>query len=107
MSGKNNELTLAGYQKLISELVLRRGYDKESINEVFLLLVEEIGELAKAIRKSSGMKVGAHSKSHNVEEEVADVFWLVIDLSNRLGVDLAQAFIDKEEINKKRKWSND
>ena|ERR1035438_2083174 len=97
--------SLPEYQKLINELVIQRGFDKETINEVFTLLVEEVGELAKAIRKNNGQKIGAHSKDHNVEEELADVFWLILDLSNRLDVDLAKAFADKEKINESRTWS--
>ena len=97
--------TIPEYQELINTLVLKRGFDKETINEVFTLLVEEVGELAKAIRKSNGQKYGAHSKDHNVEEELADVFWLLLDLANRLDVDLAKAFSDKEIINQSRSWS--
>jgi NTP pyrophosphatase (non-canonical NTP hydrolase) len=93
---------LADYQKLISELVVERGYDEETISEVFTLLVEEIGELAKAIRKYNGQKVHTDSQTHNVAEELADVFWLIIDLCNRLGVDLEQAFRAKEDKNQSR-----
>lgn len=97
------DATLSDFQKLIADLVLERGYDKETIPEVFTLLVEETGELAKAIRKQNGQKVHIDSKTHNVAEELADVFWLVIDLANRLNVDLEQAFRDKEAKNKTRK----
>ena len=95
--------TLADYQQLISTLIVERKYDKETIPEVFTLLVEEVGELAKAIRKYNGQKVHVDSRTHNVAEELADVLWLLIDLSNRLGIDLEQAFRDKEEKNKNRK----
>ena len=47
-----NNLTLKDYQALVSALALERGFDKETVSEVFLLMVEEVGELAKAIRKS-------------------------------------------------------
>lgn len=96
--------TLAQYQERIAQLVAERGYDKETIPEVFTLLVEELGELAKAIRKANGQKIGTHSKEHEVAEELADVFWLTIDLANRLGVDLAAAFEHKEAINQTRTY---
>lgn len=99
-----NDLSLADYQQLIRKLAEERGFMDETITQVFTLLVEEVGELAKAIRKTNGQKVGEHSKQHMVEEEVADVFWLLIDVCNRLDIDLAKAFADKEEINKQRKW---
>lgn len=103
MAELSSGATLSDYQKLISELVVARGYDKETVSEVFTLMVEETGELAKAIRKYNGQKVHTDSQTHNVAEELADVFWLLIDLSNRLGVDLEQAFRDKELKNQSRK----
>ncbi|HUA13391.1 MAG TPA: MazG nucleotide pyrophosphohydrolase domain-containing protein [Candidatus Sulfotelmatobacter sp.] len=99
-----SDFTLEDYQKLIKGLVKERGFDKETVPEVSGLFVEETGELAKSIRKSIGQKYGAHSKNRLVEEEIADVFWLLIDLSNRLGVNLAEAFEAKEKLNKSRKW---
>jgi NTP pyrophosphatase (non-canonical NTP hydrolase) len=97
-------LTLPEYQKLIRQLAEERGFMDETITQVFTLLVEEVGELAKAIRKTNGQKVGGHSKQHMVAEEVADVFWLLVDICNRLDIDLAQAFTDKEVINQNRTW---
>ena len=93
------------YQELVKKLVVERGFDKETPAEVLLLLVEEVGELAKAIRKSSGMKTSGDSKTHDLEEEVADVFWLLIDLCNRLNIDLEKAFRDKELKNQNRTWA--
>lgn len=98
-------MTLEEYQDLIKQLVVERGFDKETVPEVFTLLVEEVGELAKAIRKANGQKIGAHSKQREVAEEAADVFWLLIDICNRLDIDLAEAFAAKEAINRKRSWS--
>lgn len=96
--------TLQDYQVLIAKLVDERGFDKETISEVFMLLTEEVGELAKALRKMHGMKVEVTSKVHEVEEEAADVLWLLVDLCNRLGIDLEKAFRAKEEKNQKRNW---
>ena len=100
------ELSLSDYQAMISQLVIERGFDKETVSEVFTVLVEEVGELAKAIRKSNGQKIDKNRHQHNVEEELADVFWLLIDISNRLGVDLAKAFAEKEVLNQKRRWTD-
>jgi NTP pyrophosphatase (non-canonical NTP hydrolase) len=103
IGGTMSDKTLPEYQKLIAQLIIERGYDKETVSEVFGLLVEEVGEVAKAIRKVNGQKVHLDSKVHEVGEELADVFWLIIDLSNRLGIDLAAAFEAKELKNQSRK----
>lgn len=101
----HNKFTLHEYQILIKQLVLDRGFDAETVPQVFMLLVEEIGELGKAIRKLDGVKVDKNSKVHTIEEETADVFWLLLDLCNRLDIDLASAFRAKEEKNSQRKWA--
>jgi NTP pyrophosphatase (non-canonical NTP hydrolase) len=98
-------MTIPEYQALIRKLVVERGFDKETVPEVFTLLVEEVGELAKAIRKNNGQKVDKNSTHHDVEEELGDVLWLVLDLSNRLGIDLEKAFNDKEVKNQSRSWA--
>ncbi len=95
---------LDDYQEQIKRLVVERGFDQETVPEVFTLLVEEVGELAKAIRKHNGQKTGEHSKIHEVEEEVADVFWLLLDICNRLDIDLTAAFEAKETKNRNREW---
>ena len=97
-------LGLGEYQNLIKKLVIERGFEKETVPEVFTLLVEEVGELAKAIRKQNGQKVDISRKQHDVEEEAADVFWLLLDLCNRLDIDLAKAFDAKEAKNATRVW---
>ena len=100
----SKEKTLAQYQDLIKKLAVERGFDKDTVPEVFTLLVEEVGELAKAIRKKNGQKVDLARKQHEVEEEAADVFWLLIDLCNRLDIDLAKSFAEKEAKNATRTW---
>lgn len=101
-----SDMSLADYQKLVQRLIIERGFDKETVPEVFTLLVEEVGELAKAIRKQNGQKVDKTRRQKDVEEELADVFWLLVDLANRLDVGLAEAFAAKETINESRKWSH-
>lgn len=96
--------SLKEYQELIGKLVVERGFDEETVSEVFTLLVEEVGELAKAIRKKNGQKVDISRRQHDIEEEAADVFWLLLDLCNRLDIDLAKAFAAKEAKNATRVW---
>lgn len=100
----SGNLTIPEYQDLVRDLAIKRGFDDETVSEVFTLLVEEVGELAKAIRKNNGQKIDPNSKQLDVEEELADVFWLLIDLCNRLDVDLSKAFRQKEIKNSKREW---
>ncbi|HVV25754.1 MAG TPA: MazG nucleotide pyrophosphohydrolase domain-containing protein [Candidatus Saccharimonadales bacterium] len=98
-----NRPTLADYQQLVKKLIVERSYNEETVPEVMMLLTEEVGELAKAIRKLNGQKTHQDSRAHDAAEELADCFWLLIDLSNRLDIDLEKAFRAKEAKNQRRK----
>jgi len=100
-----SNLTLNDYQKLIAKLSKKRGFDDETVPEKFMLLIEEIGELAKATRKDNGIKVSKHSSVHNIEEESADIFWLLLDICNKLEINLGKAFAKKESVNLSRDWT--
>ena len=65
-----------------------------------LLLLEEVGELAKSIRKSStNMGIDKNKLNHydTVESEVADVFIVLCNVCNKLDIDLYKALKDKEQ----------
>ena len=70
------------------------------------LLVEEVGELAKYLRKlQPGMRLdSAKQYSESVADEIADVLMVLTAVANRLEVDFEDAFREKEEVNKQRVW---
>lgn len=86
-------------------MIQLRGFQKENWSERFVLLMEECGELAKSARKAKAMKVDKNSKNHNIAEETADAFMLLLEIANDFGINLEKAFREKEKINKKRSWS--
>lgn len=96
---------LSSLQKYIQEVCIERGWDKDTAEEKFLLFVEEVGELAKAIRNQQNLysEKGRDNKS-NLEEEFADVLSYILDLANTFDVNLAEALKAKEAINAKRTW---
>lgn len=97
--------TLKDIQEYVKELEIERGFQDESILQKSLLLGEEVGELYKAIRKKDKVtKVDNNSKFSSVDEEFADIIIVLCTIANRLGINLEQAFREKEEINKKRDW---
>lgn len=96
--------SIGDWQSYIQKKVQERGFADETAAQILLLLVEEIGELAKAIRPLDGIKVDANSERHEVRHELADVFWYVCNLSNALGIDLDEAIRLKEVKNNQRIW---
>jgi len=101
--------TLADLQADISRLVKERGWEDETINDIFLLMVEEVGELAKEIRKHTGMhvdkaKTGA-AQHAELEGEFADILNYLLDLANHMDVDLERAYRTKKKEVQGRTWS--
>jgi NTP pyrophosphatase (non-canonical NTP hydrolase) len=96
--------TLADLQQYVRDMMQERGFH-DDIKQRFMLLIEEVGELAKASRKHAGMKFAQDARDQDLEGEAADVLIILLGICNLLEVDLEQAFRDKEELNKQRKWS--
>ena len=96
--------TLSELQEYYRGKAKERGFDKESARDTLLLMTEELGELAKAIRKHSGMPTNDKSKIYAIEEELADIQIYLLHLSNTLGLNLEEAFWKKEDENNKRVW---
>ncbi len=98
--------SLAELQEYLHHIIQKRGFDKETPRDVMLLMVEEVGELAKALRKYTGLKVDAKKLERytSVEEEIADVFIYLVDLANLLNASLFDVFLAKEKKNEKRFW---
>lgn len=95
--------TLADYQQYVREMVEERGF-KDDVRNKFMMLIEEVGEFAKASRKAAGMKLANDVAKQDAGAEAADVFIVLLGLCNLLDIDLEKAFRDKEEHNKTRTW---
>ena len=97
-------LSLPELQRNVEWLEEDRGFSDQTILEKCLLLGEEVGELFKAVRKSSGLAVDADSEEREVADELADVLIILGSIANRAGVDLDEALRAKEAVNRKRVW---
>ena len=85
-------------------MVKERKFNKEAIPEIFMLLMEECGEMAKAAHKTQKIKSDKNSEQFNLNYEIADVFIYLLNICNHFGVDVEKAFRDKEAINQQRFW---
>ena len=63
------------------------------------ILMEEVGELARIMARRYGDQSFKAGDKDNLEDEMADVLWVLICLANQTGVDLEKAF--NETIEKK------
>ena len=96
--------TLADIQAYIALALRYRKLDDSSLQDEFILLVEEMGEFAKALRQHTGHKMGAEAPAQNLAHEAADVLWMLLATCNKLGIDLESALRQKDQHNKTRTW---
>jgi NTP pyrophosphatase (non-canonical NTP hydrolase) len=96
--------TLSQLQRYFYFVGHARGFAEETPQELIMLLVEEVGEAAREIRKAAGISRRASKQIGNVAFELADCLIYVLSLANALKVDLPLALEQKERINERRKW---
>ena len=99
--------TLNEVQEYIKNVITLRGFSEQNIEKTMLLLTEEVGELAKAVRKEQTTMSIDRSKIGNydtIESEVADVFIVLCSICNKLNIDLYSALKAKEKENVERQW---
>jgi NTP pyrophosphatase (non-canonical NTP hydrolase) len=55
------------------------------------ILTEEVGELAKVMARKYGEQSFKSGEKDNLEDELADVFWVLLCIANQTGTDLTSA----------------
>ena len=86
------ETTIRGMQGEVDRWIteIGKGYFPPLAN--MAILTEEVGELARVIVRRYGPQTSkASDLDRNLEEELADVLWVVACLANQTGVDLTEA----------------
>jgi len=103
----NSKSSLNDVQSYLKEVIRIRGFAKQEVEKSMLLLIEEVGELAKEIRKKAvGMSIDDnHKHSESIEAEIADVFIVLVSICNTLNINLFDSLLKKEQINAKRNWT--
>ena len=90
---EKNDLTLNEAQKLVDNWIKTVGvrYFNELTN--MTLLTEEVGELARIMARTYGEQSFKESdQGRALDDEMADVLWVLICIANQTGVNLTEAF---------------
>lgn len=87
--------------KYLQEYIREKDYKPELKREYFLKLSEEVGELAKAMRKGVLYK-DSNSIKGTIDEEVCDVIYYALAIANCYDIDVESTIRVKEEINNKK-----
>lgn len=66
------------------------------------ILTEEVGELARVMARKYGDQSFKKGEKCNLDEEMADILWVLICLANQTGVNLTEAFQKSMEKKTKR-----
>lgn len=109
-------MTLKEAQESVDNWIKKYGvrYFNELTN--MAILTEEVGEVARVIaRKYGEQSIGENTGELNLEDELADVLFVLICIANQTGIDLTGAFErnlikkttrDKERHKENRKLRN-
>ena len=85
-------MTLDEAQKQVDVWIKQYGvrYFSELTN--MAILTEEVGELARVIARKYGDQSFKAGEKDNLDEEIADIFWVLVCIANQTGVNLTEAF---------------
>nr|WP_302830569.1 nucleotide pyrophosphohydrolase [uncultured Bacteroides sp.] len=95
-------MTLEEAQKEVDSWIKKYGvrYFSELTN--MAVLTEEVGELARVMSRKYGDQSFKEGEKDNIEEEIADVLWVLLCIANQTGVNLTEAFASTMEKKTKR-----
>lgn len=99
--------SLRKVQQYIKAVNTVRGFEEQPIEERMLLLTEEIGELAKSIRKNAtnmSTDINKQYSYDSIESEVSDCLYVLASVCNKLDIDMFKCLKEKEKENIHRVW---
>ena len=102
---KQKQITLQEAQETVDAWIRKHGvrYFSELTN--MAILAEEVGEVARIMSRTYGdQSKKASDKKLKLDDELADVFFVLVCIANQTGVDLTKAF-EKNLLKKTRRDS--
>lgn len=96
--------SLREIQRYVRELEAERGFAGRPAGAQCLKLVEEVGEVARAVGTLEGQPVDPEGRIADLGDEAVDVLLILVSIVNRYDIDLEEAFRAKEERNNARHW---
>jgi NTP pyrophosphatase (non-canonical NTP hydrolase) len=97
--------SLRNLQAYIWQMYIERKFETKDTSKTLVMLMEEVGELAKAVRKTVGLKFAETTQTTNLREELADVQIVLLGLASILDIDMFEAVLEKNTSNQKRNWA--
>lgn len=97
-------MTLQEAQQQVDRWIKEYGvrYFSELTN--MAVLTEEVGELARVMARKYGDQSFKQGEKDNLDEEIADILWVLLCIANQTGVDVTEAF--RQTLEKKTRRDN-
>ena len=100
--------TMADIQTYIKTQCEVRGWTDRTDTDRIMMLAEEIGEVAKEVRKQTGrFGYSKPASTDALASEIVDVLNWLVDLANSNGIDIEDAFRQKWQKTDSRTWETD
>lgn len=90
---------IRAFQHYYRRAAHERGYKNENAKDCLLLMIEEVGEFARSLRKRHRLKRHGSPITNQENLELADIFIYVVHMANILKIDLSTVVQAKELIN--------
>ena len=85
-------MTLEEAQKTVDNWIKTYGVRNFRENPIMAVLNEVVGVLARFMSRNYGDQSFKPGEKDNLDDEMADVLWVLICLANQTGVNLTEAF---------------
>lgn len=98
-------LTIKEARRIVKKFVEKRKWDKQPLSVDIAFMTEELGEVAKEaliLEVERKEKKSKDKTLKSLNEELADLLYWILKVSNRLNLDLEDAFLEKMKKNEKR-----
>lgn len=94
-------MTIKEAQQQVDEWIKKYGvrYFNELTNTA--ILAEEVGEVSRIMARKYGEQSFKEGEKSELDDELADVLWVLICIANQTGIDLTEAF--EKNLAKKNK----
>ncbi|MBQ3622255.1 MAG: nucleotide pyrophosphohydrolase [Bacteroidaceae bacterium] len=103
-------MTIKELQQQVDEWIKEYGvrYFDEMTN--MAILTEEVGEVARIMARKYGEQSFKEGEKNSLDDEIADVIWVLVCIANQTGIDLTKAiennFAKKSSRDNKRHKEN-
>lgn len=96
---KPKDITLQELQQEIDKWINSYGVRYYDPLTNMAILTEEVGEVARVMARVYGEQSAKASDSLDLEDELADLLWVLVCIANQTGIDLTEAY--RKNIKKK------